>query len=75
MITKVKREIEIRLESAEVEAFSTTRDFLERVQDIFCADFDCDQCPFSCGSKKDCSLNEVRAVLNNSYTNAKFYTN
>lgn len=75
MIAKVRHEIEIRLESTDVEAFFTTKDFLERVQNIFCEDFNCDQCPFGCGSNKACSLDKVRTVLNNSCTNAKFYAN
>lgn len=78
MITKVKREIkiEIRLENGtEADAFSTTKDFLEKVQIIFCDEHDCDQCPFGCGSNKACSLDKVRTVLTNGYSNAKFYTN
>ena len=75
MIAKVKHEIEIQLEATDVEAFSTTKDFLVRVLNIFCDEFNCDQCPFGCGPKKDCSLDKVYNILNNCSSKAKFYTN
>lgn len=75
MITKVRHEIEIQLEAADVEAFSTTKDFLVRVLNIFCDEFNCDQCPFGCGPNRDCSLDKVYNTLNNCYSKAKFYTN